>query len=29
MARWESRKFVDEVLSQLKDENMIYPTIEE
>ena len=29
MARWESRKYVDEVLSQLKDENMIYPTIEE
>ena len=29
MARWESRKYVDEVLSQLKDENMTYPTIEE
>lgn len=26
MARWESRKFVDEVLSCLKPENMTYPT---
>ncbi len=25
MARYESRKYVDEVLSQIKEENMVYP----
>ena len=27
MARWESRKYVDEVLSCIKEENMTYPTL--
>lgn len=29
MARWESRKYVDEVLSQIKEENMTYPSLGE
>jgi S-ribosylhomocysteine lyase len=25
MARWEAKKYVDEVLSKIKDENLVYP----
>ena len=27
MARWESRKFVDEVLNKITEKNLIYPTL--
>ena len=29
MARWESRKFVDEVLNKITEDNLIYPFREE
>ncbi|WP_028896512.1 S-ribosylhomocysteine lyase [Prevotella sp. HUN102] len=29
MAKWEARKYLDEVLNRITDENLIYPTKEE